>query len=161
LAEQEPVATSKVGVEGAKVEEARVEEKPEPVLTEAASGVSPPAGEKEVPQAEKSAAEPEKEMAPVTDPKAAPEPEPEPAEEKPQPELEAAKSESDPESELKIQAKATPESEPEPEPEPETEKKQETKALATNMAGETLIKEEVKTDDDEGGEVEPVKVVEN
>ncbi|KAL2162161.1 hypothetical protein VTH06DRAFT_7074 [Thermothelomyces fergusii] len=60
--------------------------------------------------------------------------------------------------------------EPEPEPEPDREgdtkaeteteaAREETKSLATNLAGETLIKEEVKKDE-EDGEVEAAKAVE-
>ncbi|KAK4158387.1 altered inheritance of mitochondria protein 21 [Chaetomidium leptoderma] len=64
----------------------------------------------------------------------------------PEAELEANKSEPEPE------AKVTPESEPEPEPE--------IKSLATNMAGETLVAEEIKQDE-EHQEVEGVKVVAN
>jgi hypothetical protein len=59
--------------------------------------------------------------------------------------------------EAKAEARAEPG--PEPEPEPESEK-QETKSLATNMAGETLVSEQIRKDD-EHQEVEPVKVVEN
>ncbi|KAL2133718.1 hypothetical protein VTI74DRAFT_1844 [Chaetomium olivicolor] len=64
--------------------------------------------------------------------------------------------ESKAESELRPEPEeAEEDDEAKPDPEPE---KRETKSLATNMAGETLIKEEVK--EEEQGGVEPVKVVE-
>ncbi|KAJ4293899.1 hypothetical protein N0V88_005413 [Collariella sp. IMI 366227] len=71
------------------------------------------------------------------------------------------KEESKPEAEPEVeaQAEAEPESKanPEAEEKPESSPEPETKALVTNMAGETLISEEVKKEEDV---VEPVKVVE-
>ncbi|GAB1315952.1 Altered inheritance of mitochondria protein 21 [Madurella fahalii] len=62
-----------------------------------------------------------------------------------------------------VQTKEEPARHTEPEPEPEKEKKEggeeETKSLATNMAGETLIEEQVKTDG-KRLTVEPIKVEE-
>jgi hypothetical protein len=121
----------------AKVEEAGVEEKKtEGVQVEAA----PPAEKKE-----------EKEEAVVAA-------EPNAAEEDTSKAAEAnAEPEAEPEPQAPAQAKA--DAEPDIEPEPQAEK-QETKSLATNMAGETLVAEEVKKDE-EHEVVEPVKVVEH
>ncbi|KAK3303300.1 altered inheritance of mitochondria protein 21 [Chaetomium strumarium] len=68
-----------------------------------------------------------------------------------------APAEAETEKEQATEAKAEAKAEPEAEAESE---KQETKSLATNMAGETLVSEQIKKDD-EHQEVEPVKVVEN
>jgi hypothetical protein len=72
-----------------------------------------------------------------------------------------ASSEPEPQSETQREPEmqeAKPEVELECGTQPEYEKR-ETKSLATNMAGETLVKEEVKKDEDQK-EVEPVKAVE-
>jgi hypothetical protein len=80
------------------------------------------------------------------------------------------------EPQLGAEASSEPKSEPETQPEPEKQEakpevelecgtqpeyeKRETKSLATNMAGETLVREEVRKDEDQK-EVEPVKAVED
>lgn len=149
-AKVEKPRTGEVETEEPKAEETSVKETTDAVAGGPVPSVSPPSGGKEEREEEHVITEAEKEE--VSEPKTTPESE---AAEKPEPEAAKADPETEPESEVKTKAEPGPESVTEPEPE-----KQEIKSLATNMAGETLIKEEVKTDE-EHGEVEPVKVVEN
>ncbi|KAK3292583.1 uncharacterized protein B0H64DRAFT_232004 [Chaetomium fimeti] len=157
------VAAGEVKIEEPKAEESKVEEpKTEETKTEetpvkeTTDVVTPGAitaaapREKEGKEDEQGTVESEKEE--VSEPKTTPESE---AEEKPEPA--AAKSDPEPKPEPEVKTKAVPESGSDAQPEPEG---QETKSLATNMAGETLIKEEIKKDEGHQ-EVEPVKVEEN
>lgn len=144
--------TEEAKTEEIKTEKPQVEETPDNEVTDvvaaaAIPAISPVSGGKEEEQV---TVESEKEE--VSEPKTTPDSE---AEEKPEPETAKSDPELDAEPEVKTEAAVSPEPVPEPEPE-----KQEIKSLATNMAGEALIKEEVKKDE-EHGEVEPVKVVEN
>jgi hypothetical protein len=146
----EELKTEEPKVEEPKTEELPVKETTDEVAARPTPAVSLPSVGKEEREEAQVTAESEKEE--VSEPKTTPESE---AEEKPEPEAATSGAEPEPQLEVKTEAAPGPESVPEPEPE-----KQEIKSLATNMAGETLIKEEVKTDE-EHGEVEPVKVVEN
>jgi hypothetical protein len=128
--EAEPEAKVEAQVEGKKTEEVEVEA--EEAAVEAAAP-APAEGKEEKVDAVVAAGPELEEASGTAEAKAEPEPEPQ------------------------AEGKAEPEAEAEPEPEAE---KQETKSLATNMAGETLVAEEVKKDQ-EHEVVEPVKVVEH
>ncbi|KAL2144854.1 hypothetical protein VTI28DRAFT_8414 [Corynascus sepedonium] len=142
--ETKPIAeTETVEVRGG---EPSVEQKPEEARAESVGETSP--AEEKVPERNEKGSSAESEKDTIQEPEA-------PAsEEKLQP---SVTSEPEVSSEPQSQAEDKPTPESTSEAEGET---QETKSLATNLAGETLIKEEV-TKDEEHGNVEAAKAVEN